>query len=556
LNWKHFLALRKEQIFTISTLLTISIISFGTFNSAVLSSDDWSYFVAKYVFGTLHPINLTDRRPLILVLYYALASLFGLHVEYYYFLNFIIVFLSAVMVYVIVKRVFREHSWIASLVALVYLIYPVDYTRTWLIMIYIRFWWLVSLGAIWLLLEFIETGKLWIYALAMLGIAIPLGAYEGQFGILLLVSALIAFFSNKVPLTRRLAILLGVVGIGFVFLIWRIYLQARFLEINDTYVGTLEFSPAVLVERYLHGLYIFFAGWFEPIQAQTKTIGFNLVPWLLVYLAICCAIIIWITVKTSPIARLETYQKISNAKTYFTIFVLGGALWVAGYFPIIALYRPALALVSSRVNTFAIPGAALMLVSGIAIIATFVASSNLAKRSMVIVILIPFIVAGIFVQRQVHKENQIAWNTQKKIWNGVFATIPNIYDQKSIVIIIPGYQHLRPFQSYPFLSGWEIEAGAQVLYNNPKIGGNYYYKDIQGTELLFTKNGFRPIPMDKIIPYKKLVFVYYDPQSDSVTLVEDLEGKLSLPFAVNNYNPLENIISARPSTAEFRWLVE
>lgn len=556
LNRKQFLALSNEGLFTISAVLLLTIISFGTFNSSIISSDDWSYFVAKYVFGNLHPINLTDRRPLVLVPYYVLASLFGLHFEYYYFFNFLILFFSALMVYLVVKRVFPEQTWIASLVALVYLIYPVDYTRTWFIMIYIRFWWLLSLGVVWLLLEFASSGKMWIYPLAMSGIAIPLGAYEGQFGIILLACLLIAFFSKKMPATRRIIILAGVIGIGFAFLLWRTYLQARLFDIKDAYVGALQFSPSILVERYLHGLYIFSVGWLDSIQAQLKLMGLNIVPWLLLYVALWYAINIWISSRTSPVNKLNTNQKISMEKSYLTIFLVGSVFWVAGYFPIIALYRPALATVSSRVNSFAIPGAALMLVSGTAMIATLASNSNLTQRLIVIAILIPFIVAGIFVERQAHRENQIAWDTQRKIWKGVFNTIPNIQDQKSIVIIIPGYQHLRPFESYPFLSGWEIEAGVQVLYHNPDISGNYYYKDVQSAELLFSQNGFRPIPTDKIIPYKKLVFVYYDPQFDTVTLVEELENTLKLPFAVKNYNPFENIISAEPSTAEFRWLVE
>jgi hypothetical protein len=556
LNWKQFLASHKEALFTICIIFFVSLVSFGTFNSGILSSDDWSYFVAKYVFGTLHPINLSDRRPFILVLYYGLASLFGLQFQYYYFFNFLILFLSALMVYAILKRAFPAQAWMASLVALAYLIYPVDYTRTWLIMIYIRFWWLVSLGVIWLLMEYAASGKVWLYAIAALGIAIPLGAYEGQFGIILLASALIAYFANKAPLKRRLVILAGTIGIGFAFLLWRIYLQAWIFKIKDTYVETLQFSPVILVERYLHGLYIFFIGWLNPIQAQLKFMGVNIIPWVLVYIAICTATLVWISARTSTPSKLEAHHKISLAKSYFIIFLVGSALWVAGYIPIIALYRPALAIVSSRINSFAVPGAALMLVSGLAILATFVANSTLIKRSIVIAAVLPFIMLGIFVQLEINQENQIKWDTQRTIWNRVFAAIPNIQDQSGIVVIIPGYQNLRPFESFPFLSGWEIEAGAQILYNNPNIGGNYYYKDIQPVELLFTKNGFRPIPTDKIIPYKKLIFVFYDPQDNTVTLVKNLEDMLSLPFSVNNYNPLENIISAEPSTAEFRWLVE
>jgi len=103
---------------------------------------------------------------------------------------------------------------------------------------------------------------------------------------------------------------------------------------------------------------------------------------------------------------------------------------------------------------------------------------------------------------------------------------------------------------------WEIEAGIQVLYNNPSVSGNYFYKDIQSNNLQFTRNGFKPLPNDKILPYKKLIFVYYDPISHSVKIVENLEEMLSLSFAVDNYNPYENLAPDKPSTAKFRWLVQ
>lgn len=556
MNWKHFLDSRKEQFFTILAIFIVSIVSFGTFNSTILSSDDWSYFVAKYVFGNLQPINLTDRRPLILVLYYVLASLFGLRFEFYYFFNYAILFLSALMVYVIVKRAFPEQKWIAGLVALIYLIYPVDYTRTWLIMIYIRFWWLVSLGVIWLLLEFAESGNKYIYSLAMLGVAIPLGAYEGQFGIILLTSFLITIFYKKTPTKHRLIILGSVIAITFAFLVWRTYIQPSFLEINDAYVEALQFNPAILITRYLNGLGIFTTFWFDPIYAQLKLSGLNLKNWSLLYISICSIAIIWISSRTAHSARLEISQKVSVAKSYIIIFLTGGAFWIAGFIPIILLYSPSLNGNASRVNSYAVMGASLMLVSIASAVATLLANSILTKRFLVICIILPFIFAGIFAQLQVNKENKISWETQKKIWNGVFEIIPNIKDQKRVVIIIPGYQQLLPFESYPFLSGWEVEACTQVLYNNPNIGGNFYYKDILPAELLFTKNGFRPIQTDKIIPYKKLIFVYYDSQSNRVELIEDLERELQLPFSVNNYNPGENIISAEPSTAEFRWLVQ
>jgi hypothetical protein len=64
------------------------------------------------------------------------------------------------------------------------------------------------------------------------------------------------------------------------------------------------------------------------------------------------------------------------------------------------------------------------------------------------------------------------------------------------------------------------------------------------------------LPTDKVIPYKNLVFVAYDPQTQTAELVENLEARLSLPYTTNNYNPHENIAPIQPSTTAFRWLVK
>jgi hypothetical protein len=265
---------------------------------------------------------------------------------------------------------------------------------------------------------------------------------------------------------------------------------------------------------------------------------------------------LWLITKFKGSTKLQPDQKSYLMKFYFKLFLIGGVLWFAGYFPIIALYNPSLSGYSSRVNVFAIPGASLSLISGLAILATILANSRIQIRLLTATLILPLIIAGIYIQLQVNRESQLAWETQTAIWNSVFKTIPNIQNNKKLVIVIPGYADLRPLQVYPFLTSWEINDGARALYNNPNVGGCYYYKDIEKDESHFTKNGFKPLLIDDIIPYKKLIFVYYDPQTQSAKLIENLEETFSLPFTTINYNPHENIKSAGPSTADFRWLVQ
>lgn len=576
----------RDEIVTIIVLLFICIVSFipfKTFASPPIASDDWSLVVAPYAFGELRPFNLSNHRPFDMSFYYVLTSIFGLRFEYFYLLNALVIFLSAVMVYTLVKRVFPQHIWLASLTAVIYLIYPVDSTRTWIMMLYIRFWWLVSLVAIWLLIDFAESGNKWKLALASLGIIVPLGAYEGQFGVVATASFLIAAVFKDKPIRRRLVLVGSTFIIGLLFYLWRFHIQARIAEIQYYSARSFEFNPLILIERYFQGFDIFFRRWLDPFQAQLGLSDSQMLIGISLYIAFSFFITFLISKKyTSRLKRHSTKiaqddipaaekegsrifwlgnmlnfkDKLPLIKEQSMILLIGGAFWIAGYFPIIGLYSPSLSGHASRVNSFAVAGASLALTALAALLATLLASSTLQVRPFATALLFPFIFAGIFMQAQVKIEKQNVWETQRKIWKGTFETIPNILDEKGLVVILPANKQPNTSYTYPFSTAWEVDAGMKVLYNNPAISGYYFYNSSLDQQFEFRKNGIVPQGTNRLIGYKRLVFVLYHPSDNRIELVEDLEEALSLPFSVDNYRPHENIIPAQPSTADFRWLVK
>jgi len=549
----------RDHIITFFILLIICIGSFLPFKSLTsppITSDDWSLIVAPYAFDELKPINLANHRPIDLTFYYVLTSIFGLRFEYYYLLNVLVIFLSAVMVYALIKRTLTQYVWFASLATIVYLIYPVDYTRTWIMMLYIRFWWLVSLAAIWFLLDFVESGNKWKLALALLGVIVPLGAYEGQFGVIVMATLLIAIASKNKPLSRRLVLIGSILIIGILFYIWRFHIQANITEIRYYSAGAFEFNPLILISRYFQGFDIFFCRWLEPVKTQLGFSFFQILAGMVIYLALCILGTYLVFNTNTSQNKLQFKQKLPVLKEYFLFLLIGGAFWIAGYFPIIGLYSPSLNGHASRVNSFAIAGAALALIALAVILAVLLARSDLHFRPLAIALLMPFILAGIFVQGQMNIENRQIWETQRNIWHETFETIPNILDEKSLVIILPTGNQSDTLEAIPFTTAWEIDAGVKVLYNNPDIRGYFYYKDLPDPQFEFTKNGIIPQGTDRLIGYKRLIFVLYHPMENNVELVENLEGTLSLPFSVNNYSPHENIIPAEPTTTEFRWLVK
>jgi len=243
-------------------------------------------------------------------------------------------------------------------------------------------------------------------------------------------------------------------------------------------------------------------------------------------------------------------------KSQFILLLVGAVFWFAGYIPIIGLYRPLLNGHASRVNMFAVAGAAVIVVSLVALFSTFLTQSTFQARFFAVSLILPFILIGVFVQLQINKETQMAWNTQRNIWNGVLRTVPNIRDERNIVVIIPAYERLRPFESYPFTTAWEINAESQVMYNNPTVGGIYYYKDLQNQDFKFTKNGIIPPGTERLIGYKRLIFVLYNSKDSSVELVNNIEETLALPFEIDNYTPNENIVPEEPTTTRFQWLMQ
>ena len=549
----------REQIITISILFIISVVSFLPVNSLTspeIASDDWSLIIAPFVFGELKPINLSNHRPIDSSFYFVLTSIFGPRFEYYYLLNVLIIFLSSVMVYALTKRMLTQQAWLASLVAVVYLIYPVDYTRTWIMMLYIRFWWLISLAAIWFLLDYVDSGNKWKLALALIGIVIPLGAYEGQFGVVAAAAFLITGFSKDKPLFRRLILTGSIIIIGIMFYLWRFHIQANITDIRYYSAGSFQFDLVVITQRYFQGFNIFFSKWLDPVQVQLGLSGIQIFIWVVVYIATCFFVTLLIYKRNTSPNVLTYRQKLPLLKTQFLIFLTGGVFWLAGYFPIIGLYSPSLNGHASRVNSFAVAGAALMLTALVVIFSTALARSISRILPFSIAISAPFLLIGIFVQIQVNIENQAIWETQRNIWNGTFEKIPNIQDGKSLVIIIPGNEQQQSFSAYPFSTAWEVDAGTKVLYNNPDISGYYYYKDLQDQQFKFKENGIIPHGTERLVGYKRLIVVLYHPSENAVELVENLEDTLLLPFTVNNYNPHENIAPADPTTGEYRWLVQ
>lgn len=546
-----------RQIIPFSLLFLVSLATYGFGGSLGFFSDDWNDIVHHFVFGQMHAVNWADRRPFLLAVFSALSSIFGLQFQYYYLVNGLTLFLSAVVLYCIIQRLFPAWDWLSLPVSLVYLVYPVDFTRFWLMQLYIRVVWLIALYVLLLLIDFAFNGGKWKYGLILIGILLPLGAYEGPLGIMMSAPFLLAIFGHNIPRKRRLA-LLAILLIGVFFVIWRLIIQPQVLNIHDSYLEAAQIPVSAILLRFIHALQAFTIDW--PILISQ-------------YLGIRIRYFLFVTGGASVVGMAAAYlaglikadhrqellsweQKIPLFKACVRMLAIGVFFWLAGYVPIISVLDPTVIDIESRVNLFSIAGAALLLVAGLACFALLIAKSLRQVRWMTLAALIPLVLVSITIQVCAKNEKQAAWDEQKQIWNGVFETLPNLKDGTTVLIIIPGYEKLGPLQHRPFVSWWEVNSALEVLYNNPTLNARFYYRDIRYPKWWFNPDGALEIGVEKSIPYSKLILVYADPQTGSFHLVKHIEDQIPLSIQINDYDPGKNIIPLAPQTSLYRSLVK
>ena len=517
------------------------------FTSPPLRSDDWDHLVFPAIFDQISFIDLGNRRPLLTSLLALLSPLFGLHIAWYYVINWLVIFLSAVVVFLIIKQAFPKFSWLALPTALIYLIYPVNYARTWLVTIVNSLALLISLISVVLIVQYAQTGKLMKLIFANLLFLVSLSTYEIGFGMVMLAATLIFLFHKGIPVKRRY--LIGAILLtGVIFLIWRIYVQPKLFVVEDNYLASLDLSIIVVFRRYVQGLFIFLFNWIGPFL-----IGFgDHKYWVFVGLG-GVIVLGFIIVLPKLVNKAKSdfganYREwIARIKGFIKLSLIGGLFWAAGYIPVIFLWQPAFYGDSSRVNIAAIPGAALGLTAGIAGLKTFVFRKGIKIRNALIIMVMVLVVLG--MAYQIHSQNIRfrVWEINKEFYRMTFGKIPGIMSGTKVVIVIPGYEALEPFEILPFRGDWEAESALRVLYNNPELFAEYYYLD----------NPSHPdnwIPQDSDL--SRFIFVYFDPENSEIRIIEDPELALSLPFKAVAYDPDSRIVPFEFEIGKYRFLVE
>ncbi|MEJ5308890.1 MAG: hypothetical protein WHX52_03885 [Anaerolineae bacterium] len=556
------LPLRFKQWWSVGTVLLLvamGVVSQATFAAPVIYSDDWSSFIKPMVDGNIPWVDWTSRRPLELALRRLLFDLFGVNLPVAYIVLGLLIVLAAIQFYFLVLRFFPSKPLIASVAAGIMLIAPVDYTRTWLTMIHIRLAMCLFLLYASLLHDYIESGRTLSLLGAWLAFGLSLGMYEAQLGLALAWCVGLVVLYREIGWGRRFAVL-SPIGLGLVFMVWRTFGITQ-AGIADHYLGEMQLSPGILVNRLVLGFKVLVWGWTEPLR---QIFGFNgnWLPMGMILLSMGLA---------GGVAMLLDRRAYVGARSFYGwrqaaewrevggLFAAGIVGTVAGYIPIGLLYEPNLDSLASRVNLFALTGASLLVVALLYGAALLVARTRQQVLRLVLAGALPLMSIGIATQVLVQYDIRVAWIEQKHIWSQLFTLIPNLADDTTVCFVLNGNQDRVGFVNWkrlPLSSNWELTGALQVLYGNDTLRGEVLFSDVDvHDEARLTEEGVIDFWTGFVTPYDRVVFVFYEEESRRLRVLDDLSFVFAGLPTPSTYDPHARILDSPTLKVQWRWLV-
>ena len=359
-----------------------ALLAFWLYYDRRLVLDDWTQIVSDSIFGRMEWFDWSRRRPLDWMAYKAILAVFGLNIPVFYVINFLIILGVFFMVYVLVDRLLPEFRPFGLVVALIAMLYPADYTMTWITMINNRLAWLITLVGMWLLLDYATRGGLARLALVGFCFFLPLWIHEGTLGIVIAWCLFLALISRQASVKRRLALLSPLILI-IIFMVLRVFIRPL-LGIVDSNVFSFNTLTIGLLWDRLKQTIILAWAWVKPFPEFIQRLGLTVPPpWMILIgllLVIALNILaLYIVLRLSNFQENEGFPFMEKTwaakKISLTILISFGFLLV-GYFPTLIIRPPNLDDVSSRANMYAIPAAALIIVAIAGLVALVLARTK------------------------------------------------------------------------------------------------------------------------------------------------------------------------------------
>ncbi len=427
---------------------------------------------------------LGERRPLNMFLPWLFDRFLPLEgtVSALYLSTVGILTITALLVYVLVLQITPGKRWFALLAALLWLVFPSDYTRLYITMVGIRTAYLLMVLVMILTTRYIRLGSKAAIAIASALLLVSFFLYEGHLGLALAWPVLCLYLYRPLPVRQRMpGLLVYAAAIGS-FLFWRTYLQPGIYV--DAKLESISLDPWVLLGRYAQGLPILLGGfkfpfpgyrWAGTAQAAVLSLA-----------AICAGLaLLWVRrfwnadPATGAGTGMDTGDAGGSLLPYRNILLAGAVLWLAGYFPIILNFPPNIYGHLSRVNIFSILGAVLVLLGLVFILIETVTASQPTAVMAGSLLIVPFLLLGTAIQIQVQDSNIIAWSEAKAFYRQMVEVVPDIAAGTQVVILLDGSPPSGDMHRPVFSASWEAECALRTLYDQPDLQVMYRYESIQ-----------------------------------------------------------------------------
>lgn len=542
--------LRLTHRWSAAIIVFIGVVTYVPLYQPIIFSDDWSYLVMPMAQRTLSWFSAADRRPLVNAPAALLDATVGVNVDVWYALAWLVTVSLALLIYWVMQRLLPARlRYVALLAAALALVYPADLSKMWLTHTLLgRVAWLMTLVAMSALITFVERRQWRYLALATaLAVLAPL-FYEAALGVLMALCVLLA-------ICRRQPWALLPAGLNAAYMLWR-SLGYNLVGIDDPYLTEITLDLGQLFNRLILGFKSLLWGWTEPVRTWLALPNNGLAGVLIVAVVGGLWAGVWLLTRRQPASTPDA----TSRREWLTLLGLGLAFACAGYFPILILYEPNLDSVQSRVNLWAIPGAALSIVAFLALVARWLARNQTLRLQWLIGGAVAVLLTiGITTQLTVRAEAVTAWREQTHLWQDLFELAPDLADGTAVYFVLSGYNDRVGYvntRRLPLSNSWEATAALNVLYDRTTLHGDVVLPDADGLgEPQLTPAGVRDYVTGRLIPYSATLFVTYTGAPRHLRVVTDPSSELGLAWSTPDYAPTRHIIPSSPPPIELRRLV-
>ncbi len=551
--------------YVIAVLIIASLLVYAIGMSAPsLFGDDW-WNLKLAVDGAMKCPGWLDLRPLHRCWPLLLYNLFGVNVVAFHVATYVITLLLALILYFVFDGLLPGWPLLNLIIATLFLVYPSDFTHSWLSGGIVKFAFLPFLLGCLLFAKF-WRGRSWrFWASGLVLFALSLAVYEAQLGLMVAGSiGLFALSGNQKP-RRRLALLAPTVLAGL-FAVWRIAVSPTVTANGGYGLELISLNPTVVISRLILGYRINLQwAWTEALvyflpylradnehtqfYASILVIGF---PVLFALLARCAFQLAgW---KNQDRVSGYLVRQVTTIKHLIILCLIGLVIIGVGYIPTLMLFPTGFDYIRSRYNSLSSIGAAVSLGAVIGILAIGTQSDKRRGWIVLTVVALLFIALGGATQIEAQQEAITAWKHQKAIWQMLFRLAPNLRNNTTVFVYIqpqPG----NPWTPAPMMDGeWGLGATSAVdlFYKNDTLHGLFLEIDPYQLE---TKDAGVQRPWG-VVPYNDILLLEYNYRSSQLNLLTAVPSQLLAHNLESIRLEPNEILPGRMGGSKWRLLVQ